>query len=269
MRSFASGRPVSALGVPLDFHGPACQLLMRHRLPGGVDQPEAGAGFQEMQPLVDQLGARAGSRRAVEVRLGAIVALQNYPEQAGPDDSREREEALGTVMTVLAAYVRTNSPLRRDRASAPGGGSQPPPLLPGCLGRAPIRPSPRFSPDVSAAIAGFVDTTRKYRTASLGYGLTTVDLSHTDLRGADFSGADVKRATFEGSDLARAAFHYADLDEAVLDGVDARNVCFYAAQLDRASLEGALLDGAAVCASFLDRLPRGRRVQRMSRIAGC
>jgi hypothetical protein len=209
---------------------------------GLSERTQASASFSK---AIDQLGARNGKDRALEIRQGAIFALQQYAVQAGSPESRERLDALATVMTVLAGYIRTNSPA--DSASSDPLAEEPLPLPRGCA-TGDARPARRLAPDLETAVTVLVDLTGDYWVAGPGYVPVNVDLSRTDLRGADFSQATFPIGTsFEQSHLSGSAFSYANLEHARLDGADVRHACFYGANLGSSLFAAGTLFGAAIC----------------------
>src|SRR5699024_9367304 len=64
------GVEVGALGVPLDLHRAAGHFLVGYRRTRRVYQGEAHARFEEVEPLVDDLGAGRG-QGVVEGEAGA------------------------------------------------------------------------------------------------------------------------------------------------------------------------------------------------------
>jgi hypothetical protein len=97
-----------------------------------TEREQSAARFSR---AIDQLVARAGSKPATVVRLGAIYALGQYALHAVPSkdlswsdiSSDESVQTRRNTATVLAAYVRTTAPVRRPAASAP-----PPAVPPAC-----------------------------------------------------------------------------------------------------------------------------------------
>ena len=77
-----------------------------------------------------------------------------------------------------------------------------------------------------------------------GANLRRADLRGANLQGADLEGADLWRADLEGADLRGANLEGADLRRANLEGADLRRADLWRADLWRADLEGANLEGA-------------------------
>jgi hypothetical protein len=178
----------------------------------------------EQEALITERFTRAigqlGSDK-LAVRIGAIFALERI--------ARDSERDAWPILQVLAAYVRERAPWR--------GGDVGTPNAVGVFG--PRRPPT----DIQAVLsvigrrhfdwkAGYgVDSTRKnYSTPS------AIDLSHTDLRGANLSGSDLSWAILVG----------ANLEGAILAGTDLSWACLIGARLDRANLTGASLDRACL-----------------------
>jgi hypothetical protein len=194
---------------------------------------------------INQLGARSGSKRATEIRLGGIYSLGQYALQT-PFPSRDDEiEARSTVATILTAYVRTNGRLTPRALRNP-----PPPVPADCTTGASDREGHRYlEPDIDAALDVLTRLYPSYRNpgdtpAGL---LPELDLAETDLRGADLGEMDLSFANLEGSAIAGA-----DLGGSTLRGVDlidahAQNACFFIAHLENATTRGADLRHAIIC----------------------
>jgi hypothetical protein len=243
---------------------------------------------------VDQLGARAGPRPMVEVRLGGIYSLRQYAERvsAAAESPADAYDAIDTVLSILSAYVRTNAPrsARHDDATRP---------LPSGCGGDGYRSVRTLRPDIAAALQELERLWGPTGSATPGYRgpWPRVDLSNVDLRGADVSwglsadvslatsdladidlrgthipdadlwgsnlaGAWLIDATLSGADLHRtnltgADLRGANLENARLDQADASNACFEGAELARATFRHADVSGAVICPDVVD--PKERR----------
>jgi hypothetical protein len=177
---------------------------------------------------IDQLGSDK-----LDVRVGGIYAL----ERITVDSPRD----LGTVMEVLATFIREHSHEQRPVAESPDAHVAEHITRPdvqavlNVLGRRAASYDLRPIDLTGANLAG-ADLT--------GALLVRVDLTGTDLTGADLYGADLSGARFVRADLTHARLSGvrlsgADLTHARLSGVD-----LYGADLSGADLSGADLTGA-------------------------
>jgi hypothetical protein len=159
---------------------------------------------------IDQLG----NDNSLDVRLGGIYAL----ERIAKDSPRD----YGPIMEVLTAFVREHAPWKGDQPPAPANGvpSPPPP------GTQSPKPKPLTYIQAVMTVIG-------RRVIPQGWNGPSLDLSNTDLRGADLSVAHLEGAFLYKAHLEGAALYYAHLEGAFLGR----------AHLEGASLFGAYLDG--------------------------
>jgi hypothetical protein len=132
---------------------------------------------------VEQLGSAK-----LEVRLGAIYALERI--------ARDSERDHWPIMEILTAYVRERASVREEpskKADMPSN-ETPPPMTPESA------PKPRADIQAILTVLG-----RRSRTYGKGEGENQrLDLSHTDLRGADLREAHLEEATLMGVHLEEA-----------------------------------------------------------------
>jgi hypothetical protein len=196
---------------------------------------------------IDQLGATddTTSKPRVEVRLGGIYALERIAW-----DSPKRDYS--TVMEVLTAYVRENTP----QAPGPSDGSsdESSPLHP--LRRwlrstakadegvaQPARPEAvRPAADVQAIL----DVLGRSQTRASEAQTRASEKYHTrlDLHEANLQGANLQDANLQGANLWRANLQIANLEGANLKGAFLRDAKLQGANLQEANLLGAYLQGA-------------------------
>jgi hypothetical protein len=165
-------------------------------------------------------------REELQLRLGGIYALERIARDSGRDH--------WTVVEVLLAFVRANAPAS-DCHTARYSANEP---------ASPPRP------DVQAVLT----VIGRRSTNQDGAGI--LDLSKTDLRGADFRGLDFQRARFYGACLQSANFTGADVRVADFSAASVRGTVFTDARLDGANLITALTGGTYCQGASL----RGTRV---------
>jgi hypothetical protein len=175
---------------------------------------------------IEQLGKVEGSKPNIEMRLGAIYAL----ERIAIDSARDH----WTVMEVLTTYVRRNARLRPSHAYVEGE-------------------TPRIDIQAILIVLGRRKVTVKredpyhYQCVNLsGCRLCGADLRYINLLRADFRKADLRGVQFNGTDLRGAWLHGADLQGAQLEGASLQNATLDEAKLQRANLEWAKLEGASL-----------------------
>ncbi|MFC7926914.1 pentapeptide repeat-containing protein [Microbacterium laevaniformans] len=144
--------------------------------------------------------------KSIAIRLGGVYAL----ERIASDSIRDR----GTILDVLAAYLRHHSPVAKD--------------------------GPKRSLSVDIAAAALV----LGRITQLSPPGRRIDLSRTNLRGADLSGANLRSARLGYADLSRAVLRGADLTAANMFKVDLTTADLSDARLRSARLPYSKLSGA-------------------------
>ncbi|GAA0395468.1 hypothetical protein Acor_72440 [Acrocarpospora corrugata] len=182
---------------------------------------------------------------AVDVRLGAIYALQRIATDSAPDRP--------TIQKLLAAFVRNH-----DLCTP-----QPPP--PQCATEPPSKPDAtqymRLPTDVYAALtiapalttatpatkpqdhADFSQT--RFPHADLfRANLSSANLNSTDLTGANLANADLTDVDLANADLTDVFLTDANLTRADLSGANLTRADLYAADLTGVDLSGADLTGA-------------------------
>ena len=178
---------------------------------------------------IDQLGAREGGKPSTERRLGGIYALEQYVRQSETaSSSDDAATAYRTGASILSAYLRSNSPRDHFIASVP----LPP--------QARCEPGKRrLAPDIEAVLIVLRDLyPASDALRGTGYRAEgpSLDLSNTDLSGANLSDLDLRGADLENAHLELAVLQNANLESARLAGVDARRACFKWASAEDANL---------------------------------
>jgi uncharacterized protein YjbI with pentapeptide repeats len=220
---------------------------------------------------VDQIGTPGPEH--LQVRLGGVYAL----ERLAQDSARDR----GTIIDVLAAFIRSSSP-RTDRPCPAAVPADIQAAFTVLTRRPPADrpPGPFRGPAVEGQDDPLVDLRHSCLTGIEG---TWVNLAHTSFLGSDlsdanldkaqasltsFDGATMKRATLRGLhsdgnlfmndvDLSDAVFQQADLH-----GVDFGRSNLSGADLGRANLAGADLsqvthDGTVIQSVHTDEYTQG------------
>jgi hypothetical protein len=162
---------------------------------------------------IEQLGAMkesaAGKEANIEVRLGAIYAL----ERIAWDSPRDH----WTIMEVLTAYIRENTPAK-----------------PGLPEQNESDPKRKPHAEIQAIL-----NVLKRRNNSIEREDQTLNLNLTDLRGVDLFAAPLDRA-----DLSKSQMQRANLTKAQLQGANLTEARLQQAYLIEAKLQGANLGEA-------------------------
>jgi uncharacterized protein YjbI with pentapeptide repeats len=198
---------------------------------------------------IDQLGATdEANNKKLEIRLGGIYALERIAgDSLAMEDSPGRDYS--TVMEVLTAYVRENTPQtlgpsngfsdaasRLNEATAEVEERVTQPAPPG-----PRRPT--------ADIQAILDVLRRLQDRVPEEYRTRLDLHEANLQGAILRRANLQSAHLRGVNLQMAILWGANLRGAILErsnllGANLREVNFQGADLRAADLQGADLQGA-------------------------
>jgi hypothetical protein len=168
-----------------------------------VKTMEQGHITDRYTKAIEQLGKMDGDKPNIEVRLGAIYAL----ERIAWDSPRDH----WTIMEVLTAYIRRNAP-------APAG---------------PTEPDPSIKPRTE--IQAILDVLKRRNHA------VEREDQRLSLTSADLRGANLEKAPLNRSDLGRSNLQMANLEEAQLQGAGLYQAQLQGAWLNRAQLQGAIL----------------------------
>src|SRR5215208_2409167 len=193
---------------------------------------------------IDQLGAtddKTGNPRR-EVRLGGIYALERIAR-----DSPKRDYS--TVMEVLTAYVRENSPQASEPSEGSSEAASPSNEATAEADEGAQQPAPPEPRRPTADIQAILDVLRRaqarvpeeYRTP---LDLHEANIEEANLQEADLRGANLHRANLQEAILYRADLREANLQEAILYRADLRGAYLIAANLQGAYLQGAYLQEA-------------------------
>jgi hypothetical protein len=194
---------------------------------------------------IEQLGKLDGDKPNIEIRLGAIYAL----ERIAHDSPRDH----WTIMEVLTAYVRQNSP------AAPEGE----------LPEKPLPEKPRTDIQAILTVLGrrLVGPKRERHDQRLdltsthlqGVNLARADLRNASLKDANLQGAFLFAANLQGASLFKvnlrgAYLRYAEMQGAFLIQTDLRDANLNEADLEGASLTEAEMQGASFYKANLQRV---------------
>ncbi|OCQ97131.1 hypothetical protein BCD64_16245 [Nostoc sp. MBR 210] len=155
---------------------------------------------------IEQLGSEK-----IEVRLGAIYTLERIAKDSAKDH--------WTIMEILTAFVRENSPRKLEEENAEN-----------------TQETPKIRTDIQAAL-----TVIGRRNCDNEQENQRLDLSNIDIRGADLGGANLQKTLLSGANLYGANFFHANLQKAMLRQANLRAAILFNANLQRAYLIGANL----------------------------
>jgi Pentapeptide repeats (8 copies) len=186
---------------------------------------------------IEQLGAvnQAGLPK-LEVRLGGIYALARIAGVSEKDH--------WPIMEVLTAYVRENAPW----PPKDGLPQQETPSSEGDPAAAQGQPPPKMAADIQAILTVLGQRNRTYERAD-----QRLDLSGTNLRGAQLTEARLEGAILHKADLDRALLWKADLKGAILVEAHLKGAMLLGANLEGAALWKADLEGAVLWKADLKR----------------
>lgn len=199
---------------------------------------------------IEQLGSEK-----LQIRLGGIYALEGI--------ANESKELHWPIMEVLCTYVRENAPIKRENPPR----KEQKPTKPTQANQA-SSPAPPLAADIQAILTVLGRRDRKYERED-----QYLDLSYTDIRGANLykanlSGAFLLKADLSGAylvevDLTGAILVDANLRGAMLPGVNLQGANLLHADLGetdligddftRTVLDGADLSGAQFNGTFGDK----------------
>lgn len=175
---------------------------------------------------IEQLGWVNGDKPSIEVRLGAIYAL----ERIALDSPRDH----WTIMEILTAYVRENAPLDPDRPYTEGE-------------------TPRTDIQAILTVLGRRRTGPTREKAG-----QRLSLSQCRLCGVDLSNLSLEGINLDEADLRSANLIHANLQHATLVGGDLRRANLARANLQHANVASANFDGAHLYGSNLTRAHMNR-----------
>ena len=186
---------------------------------------------------IEQLGKLNGDHPSIEVRLGAIYAL----ERIAIDSPRDH----WTIMEILTAYVRLNAPLdpgyRYSESEEPRTDIQAILTVLGRRKTGPTRERPERCLELydSRLCGAYLYEANLQRANLHSANLQGANLSHANLRGAY-----MPQANLRGAHMPQANLQDAHLTEANLQGAHMPQANLQGANLNQANLQDASLDEA-------------------------
>jgi hypothetical protein len=163
---------------------------------------------------IDQLGATddTTSKPRLEVRLGGIYALERIAW-----DSPRRDYS--TVMEVLTAYIRENSPQAPGSSNGSSDAASTSTEATAEADEEEKQPAPLKLLRPTADIQAILDVLGRAQTRVPEEYRTRLDLHQANLQGANLFMANLRGADLRGADLHEANLHEANLEGAnVTDG---------------------------------------------------
>src|SRR5215212_2198798 len=206
---------------------------------------EQGQITERFTRAIDQLGATDDKgEKKLEIRLGGIYALERI-------DKESPERAYHpTVMEVLTAYVRENSPREQEEPStASTASNEGVEQDKGVTREQDARATQRRLPTDIQAILDVLSRREEERAPKEHRAL--LDLREAHLQRAHCTGADLQRADLTGADLQRADLRGANLMTAYLWEADLREAYLMGANLMGAHCTGADVQSADLTKAYL------------------
>ena len=172
---------------------------------------------------IEQLGSGSDDKPNIEVRLGAIYALERLSQNNG--------DYYQTIIDILASYVRHNAPIPPESERSPADRTRIDiQTAMTVLGRRRVRPN---EPHLNL-----------FRVYLPSIDLVEAKLQSAILIGAVFQKSSLNGAKFQGALLMNAKLQGASLSFAELQGANLKGAELQSADLSRAELQCARLTGA-------------------------
>ena len=189
---------------------------------------------------IEQLGSGSDDKPNIEVRLGAIYALERL--------SQKNDDYYQAIIDILVSYVRHNAPIPLEDTRSPTDKTRiDMQTAMTVLGRREVKTS---EPQLNL-VQVYLPKVNLNHAYLQGANLNGADLRGADLQGAYLNGADLKSAYLNGANLQRTDLNNADLQRAYLNGANLQNVYLSGADLQYAHLIGAILQRAMLYDSNL------------------
>src|SRR5215208_3696592 len=220
------------------------QALTQENTQRTLELTEQGQITERFTRAIDQLGATDETTRKprLEIRLGGIYALERIAW-----DSPERDYS--TVMEVLTAYVRENTPQAPWPSEGSSDGASTSNAATAEADEGEQQPVPPEPGRPTADIQAILDVLKRSQFRVPEEYRTLLDLSEADLQGAklqeaNLQGASLQYANLQKADLQHAKLQKADFHGANLTAPNLRHAKLQEADLSVANLQGAKLQGA-------------------------
>ncbi len=204
---------------------------------------EQGHITDRFTKAIEQLGKSDGEKPNIEIRLGAIYAL----ERVALDSPRDH----WTIMEILTAYIRQNAPAVSEEQELP---------------------KVKLRTDIQAVLTVLgrrktgPDREKEEQVVDLNQtNLCNAYLLGAKLQGANLNGAQLQRANLNLVQLQNAALRNTELQGATLKGAQLQGANACGAQIQEAKLREAHLQGAYLEEAQLQRADlRGAQLQKAS-----
>jgi hypothetical protein len=199
---------------------------------------------------IDQLGATDDKgEKKLEIRLGGIYALERIAvDSLAMENSPGRDYS--TVMEVLTAYVRENTP----QAPGPSNGSSDAASVDAeataVADAGAQQPAPPELHRPTADIQAILDVLSRTQARVPEEHRTRLDLHEASLQGANLEGANLQWSNLQRANLQQAYLYGANLQGAYLQGAYLQGANLQRAYLRGTHLQGANLEGANLRADF-------------------
>src|SRR5215212_8554185 len=220
------------------------QALTQENTQRTLELTEQGQITERFTRAIDQLGAtyETTGKPRLEIRLGGIYALERIAW-----DSPERDYS--TVMEVLTAYVRENTPQAPWPSEGSSDGASTSNAATAEADEGEQQPVPPEPGRPTADIQAILDVLKRSQFRVPEEYRTLLDLSEADLQGANLhranlQGASLQYAKLQKADLQHAKLQKADFHGANLTAANLRHAKLQEADLSVANLQGAKLQGA-------------------------
>src|SRR5215217_7009656 len=211
-----------------------------------LELTEQGQITERFTRAIDQLGAtdNEGKNKKLSIRLGGIYALERIAW-----DSPERDYS--TVMEVLTAYVRENTPQAPVLSNGSSDEASPSNEATAEADEGAKQPTPSEPRRPTADIQAILDVLRRVQARVPEKYFTSLDLREANLQGALLIDANLIEANLFGAKLQRAILQGALLIDANLIDTNLQRAFLFEANLQRAFLQEANLFGAKLQRAIL------------------
>jgi len=232
-----------AVGIFFTWRG---QRITQESLQENLRLAREGQITERFTRAIDQLGATdEANNKKLEIRLGGIYALERIAgDSLAMEDSPGRDYS--TVMEVLTAYVRENTPLALGPSNGSSDAASPSNEATAEADEDAAQPAPPEPRRPTADIQAILDVLSRTQARVPEEYRTRLDLHEAHLQRAHLQRAHLLRASLLRASLRGAVLQEANLQGANLQYANLRDANLYRANLYRADLQEANLQEANV-----------------------